>query len=176
MEVNFLLGANELTVGSNNLSTVVSGAISDGGVGGGTGGSLIKVGTGTLTLSGANTYTGPTTVNGDGVLDVTGSIVSSSLTIVGSGASLVGTGAVGNLQINSGGTFAPGLGTPGTFMTVSGNSHSSPARPIWCSQPECGLLCHRQRHSDADWCCCERAIRAWKLPNQAIHDPSIGRN
>ncbi|RTI36956.1 autotransporter, partial [Thermus scotoductus] len=48
----FNLGANELTVGSNNLSTVVSGVIS------GSGGSLVKIGTGTLTLSGANTYTG----------------------------------------------------------------------------------------------------------------------
>ena len=43
------LGSKALTVGSNNLSTEVSGTIVDGGVGG-TGGSLIKVGTGTLTL------------------------------------------------------------------------------------------------------------------------------
>jgi hypothetical protein len=40
-------------VGLNNLSTEVSGAIVDGEFFGGTGGSLIKVGTGTLTLSGA---------------------------------------------------------------------------------------------------------------------------
>eukprot|EP01035_Chromulina_nebulosa_P005394 gene5394-7313_t len=56
---NYVLGANELTVGSNNLSTEVSGVIS------GTG-SLVKVGTGTLILSGANTYTGGTTVDGVG--------------------------------------------------------------------------------------------------------------
>jgi hypothetical protein len=55
---NFFLGGNALTVGSNNLSTIVSGVFSDGGISGGVGGSLIKVGLGTLTLSGSNTYTG----------------------------------------------------------------------------------------------------------------------
>jgi outer membrane autotransporter protein len=67
---NYYLGSNQLTVGSNNLSTTVSGVISDCGptglecnASGSTGGGLTKVGSGTLTLSGANTYTGPTMVN-----------------------------------------------------------------------------------------------------------------
>ena len=60
----YFLGSTQLTVGSNNLSTTVSGTIQDGGEFGGVGGSLVKVGTGTLTLSGANTYTGGTTING----------------------------------------------------------------------------------------------------------------
>jgi autotransporter-associated beta strand protein len=60
----FYLGANELTVGGNNLSTTVSGVIADGGTSGGTGGSLVKSGTGTLTLSGTNSYTGGTTFAG----------------------------------------------------------------------------------------------------------------
>ena len=59
----YFLGSKALTVGSNNLSTEVSGTISDGGSSGGTGGSLVKVGTGKLTLSGANTYTGGTTIS-----------------------------------------------------------------------------------------------------------------
>src|SRR6202040_916062 len=54
---NFSPGSNQLTVGSNNLSTEVSGVIR------GTDGSLIKTGAGILELSGVNTYTGPTTGN-----------------------------------------------------------------------------------------------------------------
>ena len=60
----YQLGSKALTVGLNNLSTVVSGTIADGGSNGGTGGSLIKVGTGTLTLTGPNTYSGGTSFNG----------------------------------------------------------------------------------------------------------------
>ena len=59
---NYFLGSKQLTVGGNNLSTEVSGVIQDSGTAGGTGGSLVKVGAGTLVLSGANTYSGPTTI------------------------------------------------------------------------------------------------------------------
>ena len=57
------LGSKNLSVGGNNLTTTYSGIIRDGGYSGATGGSLTKVGTGTLTLEGANTYTGDTTVS-----------------------------------------------------------------------------------------------------------------
>jgi autotransporter-associated beta strand protein len=89
---------------------------------GGNGGSwnLVLNGPGTLTLGGVNAYTGATNVTA-GTLNVTGSIAASSLTTVSSGATLIGTGTVGNTQVNSGGTFAPGpAGAPGT-MAVSGN-------------------------------------------------------
>ncbi|WP_407192571.1 autotransporter domain-containing protein [Bradyrhizobium sp. STM 3566] len=78
------LGANELTVGSNNSSTEVSGIIW------GAGGSLVKIGTGTLTLSGANSYTGGTTING-GTLQL-------------GSASSVGT-ILGTVTIGNAGTF-----------------------------------------------------------------------
>ena len=45
-----------LTVGANNASTTYSGALLDGGAGA----TLTKVGTGTLTLSGTNSYSGIT--------------------------------------------------------------------------------------------------------------------
>ena len=112
----YFLGGNQLTTGSNNLSTTVSGTIF-----GLLGGSLVKTGSGTLTLSGINAYTGPTTVNG-GSLIVDGSIAASSLTTVTSGAILGGSGIVGTTNVLSGGTLAPGPsnGMPGT-MTVVGN-------------------------------------------------------
>jgi autotransporter-associated beta strand protein len=113
------LGSKNLAVGGNNLSTTFGGVLQDGGSSGGTGGSLTKTGTGTLNLSGNNTYTGPTVVN-SGLLFVSGSIASSSLTTVNNGGTLGGTGTVGNTQVNSGGTFAPG-GTPTTPTTVRGN-------------------------------------------------------
>lgn len=47
---DYFLGGKTLTVGGNDLSTTVSGVIQDGGESGGSGGSLTKVGTGTLTL------------------------------------------------------------------------------------------------------------------------------
>jgi len=109
----FQLGSKQLTVGSNNLSTTVSGVITDTG-----GGSLVKTGTGILTLSGANTYTGTTTVDA-GVLIVNGSIASSSLTTVNSGAVLLGSGTVGSTVVNAGGVLVPG-NSPGT-MTVAGD-------------------------------------------------------
>lgn len=61
---NVFLGANNLTVGSNNQSTTFSGVIQNGGIFGGASGDLTKIGIGTLTLSGTNIYTGDTYING----------------------------------------------------------------------------------------------------------------
>jgi autotransporter-associated beta strand protein len=106
-----LLNGNTLTM------NVTSGlAFSYGGVISGTGG-LIMTGTGSETLTGTSTYTGTTIVNG-GLLNIDGSIASSSLTTVNGAGALGGTGTVGNTFIN-GGTLAPGNGS-GT-LTVSGN-------------------------------------------------------
>ncbi|NQX01442.1 autotransporter-associated beta strand repeat-containing protein [bacterium] len=61
----------------------------------------------TLTLSGTNTYTGPTTVSA-GTLAVNGSLANTSTT-VGSGGTLQGSGSTGgSVTVQSGGTIAAG--------------------------------------------------------------------
>jgi len=119
----YIGGGNTLIVGGNNRSSEVSGTIGDfnpcgcGPVGIG---SLEKVGSGTLIMSGTNSYTGITTVNG-GVLQVDGFNDSSSLTTVNAGGALTGVGSVGNTIIAGGGIYAPGNGTPGSSQAVNGN-------------------------------------------------------
>jgi autotransporter-associated beta strand protein len=109
---------NLLTVGGNNLSTEVSGVIDDG-CGCGPGGSLEKIGAGTLTLSGIkNAYTGDTLVNG-GTLLVTGSIASSDEVLVDAGATLGGTGTVAATFLSNGAILAPGL--PNALGTLTVN-------------------------------------------------------
>lgn len=85
-----------LTIGADNSSTTFGGVIS-GPV------DLIKTGTGTLTLSGASTYGGQTTVLG-GTLEVTGSLPAGTVISVSPGAMLSGTATVASVSIN---------GTPG---------------------------------------------------------------
>jgi autotransporter-associated beta strand protein len=116
---SYLLGSKTLTVGGNNLSTTVSGPISDGGAGGGTGGSLVKVGTGTLTLAGTSSYTGSTTINA-GTLLVTGDISSSSGVTVNPGGMLTVTGTAPGITIN-GGILAPGPPDAVGTLNVRGN-------------------------------------------------------
>jgi len=109
---DYYLGSNQLTVGSNNLSTTVSGIISNcAGAGtaceqvANTGGSLNKVGSGTLTLSGQNTYTGGTTITA-GTLNAGVDSVFTTPGVPSSGivSSAIGTGT---LTLN-GGTFQTG--------------------------------------------------------------------
>jgi uncharacterized protein with beta-barrel porin domain len=112
---DYFLGGKKLTVGSLNTSTTVSGIITDGGTGGGAGGALDKVGTGTLTLTNTNLYTGATTIDG-GTLTVNGSIALSSGVAINAGGTLNGTGTVSAVTVNSGGILRPGpLGGVGTL-------------------------------------------------------------
>ena len=111
---NVELGANILTVGDAS-NTSFSGIIS------GSGGALTKQGTGTLTLSGANTYTGLTTVAA-GALNIQNATAlgtSAGATTVASGAAMQiqGNIAVGTEALSLNGS---GIGATGALRNISG--------------------------------------------------------
>jgi fibronectin-binding autotransporter adhesin len=122
-----ITGTGTLTASSAGTSyTVVNGSV--GASLGGTGASLIKAtdGTaagGTVTLTGVNTYTGPTIVNG-GTLEVDGSLAAgSTVTVGGAGGSgtplLTGSGTInGAVTIASAGGGAAGTINPGGVGTT----------------------------------------------------------
>jgi autotransporter-associated beta strand protein len=89
-------GSGTLTLGNAVNASVTSG------------GGINKSGTGTLSLPGANNYSGATAVTG-GTLLVNGNI-STSITTVSTGGTLAGTGTVGATTIQTTGILAPGSG------------------------------------------------------------------
>ena len=102
-------------IGAKNTTNTFAGYIGNSGVT-----SLIKVGTGTLILSGTNSYSGGTTISG-GILLVNNTNASGTGTVtVNSGGTLGGTGIIpGGVTVNSSGGFAPG--NPLGILTISNN-------------------------------------------------------
>jgi len=113
-----LLDAATLTTGGDGTSTTFSGTIS------GAGGIVHKAGAGTMTLSGANTFTGNLFVDAGTVL-VSGSLT--GLTRVNSGGTLSGTGTTGTVSAVSGGTVRPGSATGSGLLNTKGFTLSSGA-------------------------------------------------
>jgi autotransporter-associated beta strand protein len=118
---NVFLGFNSLEVGGNNRDTTFSGVIAGNG-------ELEKVGTGTFTLSGDNTYAGTTFIH-RGALKVNGSI-QSSLNDIENGGTLAGTGTVGGTGPSQGNVFSGARarvspGDPFGTLTVTGDYSES---------------------------------------------------
>ena len=83
-------------------------------------GSLTQMGTGVVTLTASNSYTGVTNVNAGTLLINGNQSAATGLTSVASGATLGGSGTLGgNVNVANGGILAPG-NSPGT-MTIAGN-------------------------------------------------------
>jgi fibronectin-binding autotransporter adhesin len=122
------LGTGNVNMGSlNKTLTVASNTLEIGGNISNSANSptLSKAGAGTLILSGASTYVGPTAVNG-GTLLLNGSLASLSPVTVASSATLGGNGSIsGPVTINAGGTLSPGTSvgtlTVNSDLALSGN-------------------------------------------------------
>ncbi|MDY3563725.1 autotransporter-associated beta strand repeat-containing protein [Gemmata sp. JC673] len=116
-------GGNGTIFAAAGSTLTLSGVISE------TGGSrpLLKDGSGTLILGGANTYTGQTTVDA-GTLIINGNITSSSDVSVATGGTLGGGGTVPGVVLSAGATIAPGnspgLLQSGSVTFVSGSTYS----------------------------------------------------
>ncbi len=106
-----LLAGHTLSIGSNNLNTTFSGVIQDSGA-------LTKAGTGTLTLSSANTYTGATTVSA-------GTLIASnrSGSATGTGSVNVNAGTLGGKGIIQGAVTIGTGGGAGAFLAPSVGSN-----------------------------------------------------
>ncbi len=114
--------AVNLTTGGNNASTTYSGVLS------GTGASLTKNGSGTLTLSGPNTYTGGTFLNVGTVAINNGSALGSGTLTASNGTtiSLITASGIGNAVtlsgLNASVTMTSNQGSSGYGSNVTGTA------------------------------------------------------
>jgi autotransporter-associated beta strand protein len=90
-------------------------------------GNVTKQGSGTLTLNGTSSFTGTVAINA-GSIAVNGSLANAT-TLVNAGGTLAGNGTLGAVNINSGGTIAPG-NSPGT-ITVGNMSWNGGGTYAW---------------------------------------------
>ncbi|HOD81966.1 MAG: Autotransporter-associated beta strand repeat protein [Planctomycetes bacterium ADurb.Bin126] len=111
-------GIHIFQIGGDDTSTLFSGLIQNGGAGPL---SLTKIGSGSLTLTGNNSYTGGTTLNAGALLvDNTSGSGTGTGTVTVNGGLLGGTGMIGgNVMINAGGTISAG-DSPGHLVLNAG--------------------------------------------------------
>ena len=110
-------GGDRLRVGADNASRLFSGVISEAG-------NVIKEGSGTWTLSGGNTYSGNTIINGGTLaLSGAGTIANSSVISIAGGATFSVAGRSDTLTLASGKGItvtATGSASPATIVTALG--------------------------------------------------------
>lgn len=119
------LGGNALTINTSS-STVFNGEIVDGGIGGGEGGSLVKAGSGTLTLGGDNKYTGGTTVGAGRLLieptgATTSALANGALSISGSGVVQLASNVTAGSQSANVPTTPPASNVNITSLSITGS-------------------------------------------------------
>ncbi|MGD0898173.1 MAG: autotransporter-associated beta strand repeat-containing protein, partial [Thermoguttaceae bacterium] len=141
---NSVAGSYILTVGNNNATSTFSGAIKN------TAGtvSLAKAGTGTLTLSGTNSYSGGTTVS-DGLLVINRSAAlpsGSILTIGASGSVELGDSTLNGSAIPLGGS--PSAGTLAPQGVAADGIHAVPepgTLALLAAAAACGMALRRKK-------------------------------
>ncbi len=118
-------GNTVFNIGGNNQDAIFTGTIVSNANSAGSAICVNKLGTGTQSLNGNNTFSGTNGVIA-GTLLVNGTITP-SLTTVFANATLGGTGVIaGPVQVNPGGILSPGTNGTGT-LTINGNlTNSSP--------------------------------------------------
>jgi len=141
-------GSSSLAVNNyNNMFDTFSGVIQNGA---GTL-SFTKYGAGTLTLSGVNTYTGATAVNGGALfVNSPGSLAAGSAVTV-SAATLGGNGVVnGPVTVNAGGFLVPGVQSLNAFGTLTlGGTLALNGATLLCDLPASGPACDQVAVSGA---------------------------
>lgn len=121
-----LSGASAITLAGGGTGVIATGAF-DATISAPIAGAMspTKTGTGMLTLSGTNTYTGTTSVAA-GTLRVDGSIAAASTVAIQTGATIAGTGTIGgSLAVADNAVLAPGRGGIGTLAIAHMTWHGS---------------------------------------------------
>ena len=147
------LGSSEVQLNSHTLTDGDSTSTAYPGTIAGIGGNLIKVGSGTLTLSGANTYTGVTTISA-------GAIRAES------------SGALGATETRAGTTVASGRLTATVLMRRLPRRNLEPQRRRPRGRHGCRRIGEREQHRERT----RYSEQRHDYPRRSIQFPGLQRN